>query len=39
MENNSFLQFPEDYISKEVFDSISAYIIPKPEIQRCTMTM
>ncbi|KAI8430503.1 hypothetical protein MSG28_000754 [Choristoneura fumiferana] len=32
-------KFPEDYISKEVFDSISAYIIPKPEIQRCTMTM
>ncbi|CAH2036133.1 unnamed protein product, partial [Iphiclides podalirius] len=32
-------QFPEDYISKEFFDSISAYIIPKPQIQRCTMTI
>ncbi|KAI5644812.1 nitrogen permease regulator 2 domain-containing protein [Phthorimaea operculella] len=32
-------QFPEDYISKEVFDSISAYIIPKPQIQKCTMTI
>lgn len=32
-------QFPEDYISKEVFDSISAYIIPKPQIQRCNMTI
>ncbi|KAI8430502.1 hypothetical protein MSG28_000754 [Choristoneura fumiferana] len=37
--NSETCQFPEDYISKEVFDSISAYIIPKPEIQRCTMTM
>ncbi|XP_068621179.1 GATOR complex protein NPRL2-like isoform X2 [Battus philenor] len=32
-------QFPEDYMSKEVFDSISAYIIPKPQIQKCTMTI
>ncbi|XP_038216861.1 GATOR complex protein NPRL2-like isoform X2 [Zerene cesonia] len=32
-------QFPEDYISKELFDSISAYIIPKPQIQKCTMTV
>ncbi|KAG6442811.1 GATOR complex protein NPRL2 [Manduca sexta] len=32
-------QFPEDYISKEVFDSISAFIIPKPQIQKCTMTI
>ncbi|XP_026741965.1 GATOR complex protein NPRL2-like [Trichoplusia ni] len=32
-------QFPEDYISKDVFDSISAYIIPKPQIQKCTMTI
>ncbi|CAH1647911.1 unnamed protein product [Spodoptera littoralis] len=32
-------QFPEDYISKEVFDSISAFIIPKPQIQRCSMTI
>ncbi|XP_049884880.1 GATOR complex protein NPRL2-like isoform X2 [Pectinophora gossypiella] len=32
-------QFPEDYISKEVFDTISAYIIPKPQIQKCTMTI
>ncbi|CAK1553983.1 unnamed protein product [Leptosia nina] len=32
-------QFPEDYVSKEVFDSISTYIIPKPQIQKCTMTI
>ncbi|XP_028176999.1 GATOR complex protein NPRL2-like [Ostrinia furnacalis] len=32
-------QFPEDYISKEVFDTISAYIIPKPLIQKSTMTI
>ncbi|XP_037977824.2 GATOR complex protein NPRL2 [Plutella xylostella] len=32
-------QFPEDYISKEVFDAINAYIIPKPQIQKCTMTI
>ncbi|CAH0716670.1 unnamed protein product, partial [Brenthis ino] len=32
-------QFPEDYVSKELFDSISAYIIPKPQIQKCTMTI
>ncbi|XP_072931406.1 GATOR complex protein NPRL2-like isoform X2 [Epargyreus clarus] len=32
-------QFPEDYISKELFDAISAYIIPKPQIQKCTMTI
>ncbi|VVC87797.1 unnamed protein product [Leptidea sinapis] len=32
-------QFPEDYISKEDFDSISTYIIPKPPMQKCTMTI
>ncbi|CAH2226858.1 jg2214 [Pararge aegeria aegeria] len=32
-------QFPEDYVSKELFDAISAYIIPKPQIQKCTMTI
>ncbi|XP_034839220.1 GATOR complex protein NPRL2-like isoform X1 [Maniola hyperantus] len=32
-------QFPEDYVSKELFDGISAYIIPKPQIQKCTMTI
>ncbi|XP_041987472.1 GATOR complex protein NPRL2-like [Aricia agestis] len=32
-------QFPEDYVSKELFDSINAYIIPKPQIQKCTMTI
>ncbi|XP_052746585.1 GATOR complex protein NPRL2 isoform X2 [Bicyclus anynana] len=32
-------QFPEDYVSKELFDAISAYIIPKPQMQKCTMTI
>ncbi|CAH4039044.1 GATOR complex protein NPRL2-like [Pieris brassicae] len=33
-------QFPEDNVSKDVFHSISAYIIPKPQfILKCTMTI
>lgn len=32
-------QFPDEYISKEVFDAISVYIIPKPQLQKCTMTI
>lgn len=32
-------QVPENYISKELFDSISVYIITKPELQRSTITV
>ncbi|KAL4717667.1 hypothetical protein ACJJTC_000816 [Scirpophaga incertulas] len=32
-------QFPEDYISKEFFDSINAFIIPKLLIHNTTMTI
>ncbi|XP_077296427.1 GATOR complex protein NPRL2-like isoform X2 [Arctopsyche grandis] len=32
-------QFPDEYISKEIFDAINVYIIPKPPLQRCLMTI
>ncbi|XP_055585637.1 GATOR complex protein NPRL2 [Uranotaenia lowii] len=32
-------QVPDNYISKEVFDSIRFFIIPKPQLQRCTLTV
>lgn len=32
-------QFPEDYISKEEFDGVAVYIIPKPELQSKLITM
>ncbi|XP_055628771.1 GATOR complex protein NPRL2 isoform X2 [Toxorhynchites rutilus septentrionalis] len=32
-------QVPDGYISKEVFDSIRFFIIPKPQLQRCTLTV
>ncbi|XP_058127224.1 GATOR complex protein NPRL2 [Anopheles ziemanni] len=32
-------QVPENFISKEVFDSIRTFIIPKPQLQRCTLTI
>ncbi|CAH1994985.1 unnamed protein product [Acanthoscelides obtectus] len=32
-------QVPENYISKELFDSISVYIITKAELQRSTITV
>lgn len=31
-------QIPENFISKEMFDSISVYVIPKPGIQKRTVT-
>lgn len=32
-------QFPEDYISKEKFDCVAVYIIPKPELQSKLITI
>lgn len=32
-------QFPEDYISKEEFDCVAVYIIPKPELQSKLITI
>ncbi|XP_037088178.1 GATOR complex protein NPRL2-like isoform X2 [Pollicipes pollicipes] len=31
-------QFPDDYISKDIFDAVSVYIIPKPDIQKRIVT-
>ncbi|XP_058063478.1 GATOR complex protein NPRL2 isoform X2 [Anopheles bellator] len=32
-------QVPDNLISKEVFDSIRTFIIPKPQLQRCILTI
>lgn len=32
-------QVPNDYISKDVFDTISQYMIPKAQLQRCFMSV
>ncbi|XP_055372407.1 GATOR complex protein NPRL2 [Condylostylus longicornis] len=32
-------QVPENFISKEIFDAVNVYIIPKPQLQRCVMTV
>lgn len=32
-------QVPEDYVSKKIFDAINVYIIPKPQLQRCILTV
>lgn len=32
-------QVPENYISKDTFDTVSHYIIPKVQLQRCTLTV
>ncbi|XP_059489456.1 GATOR complex protein NPRL2 [Neocloeon triangulifer] len=32
-------QVPEDFISKEVFDAVSVYIIPKQQLQRSILTV
>lgn len=32
-------QVPEDFISKEEFDCVAVYIIPKPELQSKLITM
>jgi nitrogen permease regulator 2-like protein len=33
------VQVPENYVSKEIFDAINVYIIPKPQLQRCILTV
>ncbi|KAJ8970102.1 hypothetical protein NQ314_001392 [Rhamnusium bicolor] len=37
--NRKVLLVPDNYISKELFDSISVYIITKAELQRSTITV
>ncbi|XP_016924133.2 GATOR complex protein NPRL2 [Drosophila suzukii] len=32
-------QVPDNYISKDVFDAINVYIIPKQHLQRCILTV
>lgn len=32
-------QVPDDYISKDTFEAVSVYIIPKAQLQRCTLTI
>uniref|UniRef100_A0A8D8TTY8 Nitrogen permease regulator 2-like protein n=2 Tax=Cacopsylla melanoneura TaxID=428564 RepID=A0A8D8TTY8_9HEMI len=32
-------QVPQDFISKEVFESVSVYIIPKAQLEQCTITI
>lgn len=32
-------QYPENYVTKEVFDAVSVYIIPKPQIQKRIITV
>lgn len=32
-------QVPDSYISKDIFDTVSHYIIPKVQLQRCTLTV
>ncbi|KAI9559768.1 hypothetical protein GHT06_013774 [Daphnia sinensis] len=32
-------QVPEDYVSKEIFDAVSVYIIPKEQLDSCIITV
>lgn len=32
-------QVPDNYISKEVFDTISRYVIPKLQLERCFLSL
>ncbi|CAL4122731.1 unnamed protein product, partial [Meganyctiphanes norvegica] len=32
-------QYPENFITKEIFDAVSVYIIPKPQIQKRIITV
>lgn len=34
-----FLQVPEEYISRELFDTVQVYIITKPELQNKLITV
>lgn len=33
------LQIPDNYVTKEVFDAVNVYIIPKPQLQGCVLTV
>lgn len=33
------VQVPVNYISKDHFHAINVYIIPKPQLQRCILTV
>lgn len=35
----SSLQVPTDYVSKELFYSLSTYIIPRIELSQCPVTV
>lgn len=37
--HNCDSQIPEGYVSKEVFDAVNVYIIPKPQLQSCVLTV
>lgn len=39
LDFSSHFQAPDGYVSKEVFDAVNVYIIPKPQLQRCVMTV
>jgi len=34
-----YLQVPEDYVTKEIFDAVSVYIIPKEQLDSCIITV
>lgn len=36
---HSLLQVPEDFISRELFDTVQVYIITKPELQNKLITV
>lgn len=37
--NEFLLKVPDGYVSKDIFDSVNVYIIPKPQLQRCILTV
>ena len=39
IESVTILQVPDDYVSKEIFDAVSVYIIPKEQLDSCTITV
>lgn len=36
---SSIFKVPEDYVSKEIFDAVSVYIIPKEQLDSCIITV
>lgn len=34
-----FSQVPDNFVSKDIFDNVSVYIIPKAQLQRSTITV